>query len=243
MKLFILKMVKPVFNLVKCHYSYLLAKATLLILGFVLIIDVVSCFMVANSCQELSSVSQANLYYLQNNFFFMKTINLLIIVFLYSYPFTKKQDNYCTLIITGAVSRNKYFLSKVFTIALFLFAFTWLEACIYIIIGALYYPIIVLDYHSILLFVNLYLLMFYYGLIALLLIQLSDNIYMAIVPFALYIIATSLGEAEEKLAILTIILPTISIDFRNTNNDLCQIAFLIIVFLFLNMIVYHKRDF
>lgn len=228
-------------NLIKCHYSYLISKTTVVILGFVLVVHLFGCIIIGKDCCDFSWQIQANLYYLESNLFFMKTTNILVVVFLYAYPFTTKQDNYSMLIITSNVSRMKYFSTKILTIALFLLSFLWVEVFIYTMIGGIYYPNVVVDYRSLLLFIRLYLLMLYYGFIALMLIQVFDNIYMSIIPFALHTIATIFNDGQEESRIIDMILPTMNT--KRQLDDVHQIIFLIVVLLFVNTIIYHKRDF
>ena len=119
----------------------------------------------------------------RKQFVFIKTAGIFIVVF-FSYSFITKQDNYCTLIITSNISKVNTLLLR-FLLFLYFYGFLWIEVFIFIVIGGLYYPM--LSWNDFLfLFIQLYLLMIYYGLFALVLIQCFDNIYMSIIPFALY---------------------------------------------------------
>lgn len=228
-------------NLIKCHYSYLVSKTTVLMISIVLTIHLFSCFMIGNECTDFSWQSQANQYYLESNLFFIKTTSIFIVVFLYSYPFTTKQDNYCTLIITSNISRSKYFITKIVTISLFLLGFLWIEVFIFIVIGGFYYPNVIIEPIFLSLFLQLYLLMLYYGLFALILIQCFDNIYMSIIPFALYTIASIFQDEKDHFLILKMILPTIN--NNESEGHYYQILFLLIILFFINGIIYQKRDF
>ncbi|HRT68753.1 MAG TPA: hypothetical protein P5173_00880 [Bacilli bacterium] len=228
-------------NLIKCHYSYLVSKTTVLMISIVLIIHLFSCFLIGYDCIDFSWQSQANQYYLESNLFFIKTTGIFIVVFLFSYSFITKQDNYCTLIITSNISRSKYFITKILTISLFLLGFLWIEVFIFIAIGGLYYPHVILEPDFLFLFIQLYLLMIYYGLFALVLIQCFDNIYMSIIPFAFYTIASIFQDEKDNFFIFKIILPTIST--TESRGNYYQILFLMIILFFINGIIYQKRDF
>ena len=228
-------------NLIKCHFSYLISKTTIIILSFVLLIHSVSCYIIGHECSDFLSRIQANQYYLESNLFFMKTTSILIVVFLYSYPFTTKQDNYSTLMITSNITRRKFFFTKFLTIALFLLIFLWIEVFIFVIIGSIYYPNVVIDKQSFLIFVRLYLLMLYYGLFALVLIQCFDNLYISMIPFTLYTIASILSETQEKNLLFLFLLPTITIN--EVAQPEGQTMLMITILFLINTLIYQKRDF
>ena len=112
---------------------------------------------------------------------------------------------------------------------------------IFIVIGGLYYPHVILEPDFLFLFIQLYLLMIYYGLFALVLIQCFDNIYMSIIPFAFYTIASIFQDEKDNFFIFKIVLPTIST--AESRGNYYQILFLMIILFFINGIIYQKRDF
>ncbi|MDD3171648.1 MAG: hypothetical protein PHO86_04935 [Bacilli bacterium] len=230
-------------GLIKCHFSYLISKTTMIILFLVLIIVTINCYFTAISAIDMDYENQVVIYYYQNSFFFIKTLNAFVSVFLFSYSFTGKQDNYCFLIITGKISRLRYLISKIITIASCLFLFLWFQAFIYVMIGFLIIPSFMIDILSFLPFGNLYLIIIYYGCFSLSLVQLTDNIYIAIIPISLYTVSTMLIESNEKIAYLRLILPNFSADSFYLDKSYWHILFLLVIIILINVFINENRDF
>ena len=112
--------------------------------------------------------------------------------------FSTKNDQYYYL-IAFYVSRAKYFLTKLATVFLLEICFVWILFTAHQAVGYLFFPKDLFLWSSFVGYFNLWLLMVFYGLIALALYQVLKNNYITIVVFSLYILSVIINEENNDV--------------------------------------------
>ncbi|MCK9537028.1 MAG: hypothetical protein M0R05_05570 [Bacilli bacterium] len=184
--------------LIKCHFNYLINKATLYILILVIFISVFTFIVNCTALDFSSDYQENNVLYFQSTFLTVKTISVFLSIFLVCNIFSAKNDQYYYL-ITFYVSRIKYFITKLMAVFILEIIFVWMLSTAYQFVGFIFYPKYLFMRNSLFGYLNLSLLMIFYGLAALLFYQLVNNSYIIIVVFSLYIFSMIINEENNDV--------------------------------------------
>lgn len=231
-------------NLIICHINYLVNKTTIIIFFLFFVITIINNIVGINSINKIS-YHECNYNYFLNSYFITKILGLFLTIFLFSYSFLTKQDQYSHLIISSSVSRGKYLVSKIISICIILLIFLIVEMFIYVIVGYLGYSNFLLFNDFCLSFLYLFMLMIYYGLITLLMTKILDNIFVVIIPFAIINIGMVMNQENNKTVFLNlynIFFPTYIDDGYTSSTNINYILIMLIILLCINLIIFESID-
>jgi len=237
-------MVKYMINLIKCHFNYLINKATIFIIIIVFLISLFSNLISITSINSELSYVENNKIYFFNSLLIIKILASFLSVFIFSYSFLPKSDQYVFLIVTADISRLKYLLTKILAISIFLGLFIWIQMVMYILVGFIGYHMFIFDINIFTAFINLFLLIIYFGGLGCLLVQVIDNIYTVIIPISLMNIGTIIN--EEKINVLYKIYNLLFINFKNETWSFVygyfHTVFILLIIFVINIIIYQYKD-
>lgn len=224
-------------NLIKCHFSYAFNKMIVITLIIILFFNIIYNFSIVMGLDNKLDSDSLYKYYLDSSFSLINFIGNIFIISLFSFSYLKKQDQYCVLLITSKISKNKIFVSKYFTIVIIAFFF-----CLGELIG-FYLPIIFLNKikyinrRVLYTFFDLFLEMIFYGNISLILILFTDNFYLVLVPIALFLFSYNYVLSLESIEGII----KIMVCFSNDVWRLYQNTGLVILYNFLFYLFSYKK--
>lgn len=229
-------------SILSCHFNYLFNKTTIITLGGVMVFSGLgfvfgSEYLIYNGS---SSLNNYNYYY--NCHIIIKLMGIFVFVFLFGNCFLQKNDQYSHLLLTSHISRTRYFVLKLLCLSLVVFMFIWLMYFFYIIIGfckSVYFTFEIKYLES---FFSLFLLICFYSLLGLVLVQISNNIYTIILPIAFINILSSASENAQvhrdwEMLFLNFEKQGINLVFGNKH----AIILLSLLF-FINLLIFLKKD-
>ena len=222
-------------NLIKCHYYQIISKITLCSLLFIIFLLVIEKILIVTSLDYNQTSDIRSLTFLFSVFETEKIFSIILFVFIFGASFNSTQDSYRSFILTNKISRYEYFITKYITIIFVLFCYTLILLLSTILISYLFNIIITINY--IYSYLSLLLLICYYGLLSILLIQLFNNYYLVIIPFIIYILINSLDN-NNLFTYVSIIINTNGIIY---NGYLYAISLILFLFL-VNLIIYNSKD-
>lgn len=236
-------MEKFVRNLVKCHFSYIVNKATLVIIAITLIISILSNLFSLYSLNPNLGIIENNQLYFLNSFLILKLVLIFLAIFLFSYSFYSKSDQYVMLIVTSNISRKKYFITKVIVLITFLSGYIYLEYFIFLLVGAIFYRSFYFNINHLIAYGNLLLSVIYFGLLGQTFILLLNNLYTMIIPFILMNIGSIINEENEKImiSIYNYLVPTLTENSDFYYGYLHLVGLLMIIFM-MNLFIYERKD-
>jgi len=221
-------------KIVECHYYHIVSKITLCSLIIIILMLSIDKILIVSTIDFNQSRQERTINLFYNTFETDKIFSVLLSSFVFGFSFTNIQDSYRFFILINGVSREKYFLTKIITIFLIISVYTsilLLFSLVILIFSKLSLTIIYLKAY-----LSLYIMIIFYGLLSTLLIQLFNNYYLIILPFALYIFTNSLVE-ENKVSIFI----TIN-ESGNIKYGLFYGIFIDLLMIVINMFIYIKRD-
>jgi len=171
----------------------LINKTTYLILIAVIFFGILMFVVNVFSLDTGIGYKENNELYFQSSFTAVKMIAVFFSVFFACNSFSVKNDQYYYL-ITFHVSRSKYFVSKLFTVLILELLFMWILFVAHIFIGFVFYPKYTFNYDILVGYLNIWILMIYYGLISLICYLPIKNNYIIIVVFSFYILHMIVNE-------------------------------------------------
>lgn len=172
-------------NLISCHFNYLFNKTFLIAIALVLAISVIGDVLSVHLLTDFYGYREANSLYFFNSFMILRIISGFLFIFLMGNSFHPKVDQYSCLFLTSGVSRFRYFTSKVITLEIGGACFILGEYVIYLTVGWIGYEGFVFRIADLEAFASLFLLLIFYGLIGMLLVQIFQNLYTIIIPFSI----------------------------------------------------------
>jgi len=223
-------------KIVECHYYHIVSKITLCSLLIIILILTIDKVLIISTLDFKMTNGEKSLSFFLNTFETDKIFSVLLSTFIYGYSFTNQQDSYRSFILINNISRKKYFLTKVFTIIIVIFIYDgllFISSILILMLKEIYFlNIFISGYYS------LFILMNFYGLVSLLLVQLSNNFYLIILPFMIYLLSASIVmDSQSNNSVMLVIMPNGII-----NNGYYYGVMLIIILLILNIFIYLKRD-
>lgn len=227
--------------LIKCHLSYIISKTTVIIILILLVIQLFSSIIIANNA-SFSIYSQNNYFYFQNTFLLLKILSVFFGIFIFSYSFLNKQDNYSILILTSNISRNKYFISKMIVLNLLMLIILYTEMFVYVVVGKLLIVNFVIKSNELYLFVDLFFIVIYYSNLSLLFVQMTNNIYVVFISITLFIVSSVLTDNNYHIKGLDVLLPNVVENIYFIDNEIIKIMFLITFIFTLNLIKFSRKD-
>lgn len=172
--------------LIKCHFNYLISKMTIIIsLIAYLIILMVTATSIFFLDVDLS-FRENNYMFFYDSFIIAKIITIIFSIFLFSYSFLSKVDNYNIILIASGIKKTKIIITKMITISLVIFIFVYIIYFSYLLIGVIFYKNFLFESKYLFSYLNLYLICLFFGFFSVLLIQVFNNIYTIIIAYALY---------------------------------------------------------
>ena len=187
-------------KLIRCHFYYLLNKVTLVIFIISSLSVIFFSIFSALSFDDRSSLNVVASEYYISVYEIIKLTNFILVIILFGYSFSSLCDGYHAITISKQNPRSKYLLSKLILL-LCIFTFLYFLSIAIVVIISLSFKII-LSEKMLISFLNLYVILIYYGLLSTLLIMVVDNIYIVFV-----LVPLSFIDHEKKLYFLTYILP------------------------------------
>ena len=187
-------------KLIKCHFYYILNKLTIVILILVILSVIFFSFFTALSFDERTAFYLTQVDYYLSVYEVIKLIMFILIILLFGYSFSSVNDGYYVVVIGKDISRTKYLITKIFLLnSIFTFIYLIVVAST-IIIGLSFN--IVLNKEMLISFINLYILLMFYGELSIILVLLFDNIYAVFL-----LIPLSLISYDKTIYFLSFFLP------------------------------------
>ena len=179
-------------------------------------------------------------YYNMNTLETTKMFTVILFSFIYGYSFYKDVDCYRSFILVNNISRTKYMISKSFVLFLISFVFVLLIVFAHYLIPMFYK--VYINIKKIYIFINIIVLINYYGLLSIFLIQVTDNIYICLLPIFIYILINSivLNISNDLIKILGYFVLTI-INFEIIHSIYYGLLILLML-IFINVLVFNYRD-
>lgn len=166
---------------------------------------------------------------------------VILFSFIYGYSFYKDIDCYRSLVLVNDISREKYIITKLFVLFFISVIFVFFSLIIHYLIP-LFFKVYI-DIKGIYFFISLIFLVNYYGLISVILVQITDNIYVCLLPIFIYILINSfILNADRKIINL---FGYFFIIFDETNTIIHSNSYSILIILLLiivNIVIFNKRD-
>lgn len=229
--------------LIKCHFSYIVNKATIIIIAIVLFISLLSNILSIYSLNSNLGIIESNQLYFLNSFLVLKIVLIFLAIFLFSYSFYSKSDQYVMLIVTSNVSRKQYFITKVSVLVTFLSVYLYLQYFIFLLVGIIFHRGFYFNMDHLIAYLNLLISVIYFGLLGQTFILLINNLYIMIIPFILMNIGSIINEdSDNKLfSIYNYLFPTLTEKNDFYYGYLHLVGLLVIIFL-LNLFIYERKD-
>lgn len=229
-------------GLFRCHFNYLFSKKTIAIYfistSFILASHLISVLSIDFDVGIIDN----NYLYFYNSFAFTKIISCIFSLFLFSYSFLDRHDNYVVLFIAKGISRISVFISKIIILSLFLLSLIYVNYFLYSLIGFIFYNNFIFEFKYLSNYLGLYLLCIYYGLVSLFITQLIKNIYVIIITFALFNVIEIINDNSNELAkIINTFFPYIHRNY-GLYYGIIHIVLLIIILVIVNMCYYFQKD-
>ncbi len=183
-----------------------------------------------------------NYIYFHNVFMICKFVIIVYSIFLFGYSFTSKLDQYIVIFIAAGISRYKIIITKLIALCIVVLIVCYFSYFQYVCVGFIFYKEFIFDIKYLESFISLLLLALYYGFFSLLLMQIFDNIYVIIIPFALMNLSEIINEDSGK------IIEAINYVILNYSNKLyfhyssIHAMFLIIILVVINIYFYGYKD-
>lgn len=196
--------------LMKCHFSYLINKKNSCILCFILLICVFVFIINASGLEPAAPYDRNNILYFELCYSTIKTIVIFVTSFFYCNMFSRENNEYYYL-ICYYVSRLKFFLTKAIVILLGELLFVAIICFAYHICGYVCFSKYVFSGGSFCCFLNIFLMMQFYGLLAFAIYQALKTPYAVLVAFSIYIFGMIINEEQGALsAIVNAFFPYLS---------------------------------
>lgn len=229
-------------NLLRCHLNYLISKTTIIVSALVLFIIVLASISSSLALDNSTGYIDNNYIYFYNTFFITKIILVIYAVFIFGYSFTSKSDQYVIIFIASGISRSRIIITKLLALAIVVLGICYFAYFEYMLIGFILFKQFIFSIKYLLAYLALYLLLCYFGLMSVLLIQIFDNIYTIIIPFALMNFGEIINEDNNLLVdIFNILIP-------NYSNKLVfhfggfHAIILCLILLVINIYIYQIKD-
>ncbi len=223
-------------NLFKCHYYHIISKITLCSFIFIIFLLIIEKLIMASSIDYKQSISERSLSYLFSILETERLFSIILFVFIFGLSFSNNQDSYRAFLIISGISRNKYFITKCITLIIILTSYIAIELISSLIICLVFKIEIEITFLNN--YLSLFLLILYYSLISILLVQIYNNYYLTILPFIIYILINSL---EVKTRFISYIILIIKED-GNIYNGYLYSMFLVLLLFIINLLFYNLRD-
>lgn len=227
-------------NLFRIHYSMLISNLLLIVLG----IGVLSSFLI-NFLSYQSSIYFSNFeiikIYLENSYLFIQMISIVVSMLIFLNSFSDKNDDYHVFLFSQGYSRGSYIITKIITIISIVFIYIIASFESFILMGRLKNRYFKFDFFYMELYLKIFIVAIFYGLVCLLLQQALKSIYALLITFSIYIfslIVVNLEEGVKKVVGLFLFL----IDDFNFVNGLLHTLFSLMVFTFINVEIYKMKD-
>ncbi|MGD9887375.1 MAG: hypothetical protein AB7T03_05405 [Bacilli bacterium] len=229
-------------SILNCHFNYLFNKITIITLGGVIVFSGIGFVFGSEYLVNNGSSSLNNYNYYYNCHFIIKLMGIFMFVFLFGNSFLPKNDQYSHLLLTSNVSRSRYFVLKLLSLGFVVLIFIWLMYFLYTVIGfwkSVHFTFEIMYLES---FFSLFLLICFYSLLSLVLVQISNNIYTIILPIALINILSSASENAQvhrdwELFFLNFEKQGITLVF-----GIKHALILISLLFFINLLIFLKKD-
>lgn len=222
-------------NLIKCHFSYAFNKTIILMLFVIIIINIFYNYSLIKSLSKSLDVYSLYKYYFESSFSLIYFIDNIFIMSIFSFSFLKKQDQYCVILITSKISKNKVFISKYITILFIIVCFCFFQMISFYIPPLFFKKIKFIDDSVINSFIDLIFVLIFYGNLALLIILKTDNFYFVFIPIAIFIFSYNYILSQEKI---TGILKYIICLFSDTWRLYQRYGFVILTNIIIFIIIY-----
>lgn len=227
-------------NLIRCHYNYAFNKTVLLVILIVIILSIAYNFSILSSLKLEGNDYVLYKYYFDAFFSLVLFFANILIMTIISFSFLKKQDQYCVLLLTSDIAKGQIFLSKYFTIILFLLLFLVTEIIAFYVPAVFTDKLKYINVEVLISFFDLFLVMIFYGNVSLLIILIFDNFYSVIVPLSLFLFSYNSSNSQSDIFIKYII------SFNSKNWRLNQkYGFVIMInmlLIFLSFKIYLKNE-
>jgi len=229
-------------NLIKCHLNYLISKTTIivsLIAGLIIVIISISSVLMLDKNVKYS---ENNYLYFYNGFLITKIIIVIFSVFIFGYSFSSKSDQYIIILVAAGITRTRIITTKILALSMVMFILCYFSYFQYLLIGLVFFKefIFMMDY--LIAYIALYMIAYFFGLVSMLLIQIFDNIYTIIIPFALMNLSEILNEYKGSIIkVINLIIPYYTKDFTFEFGWMHALIWIIIQVL-MNAYYYDKKD-
>jgi len=228
-------------RLLRCHFNYLLNRATLIVFFIVLLLALGGNLYADLYGTSLTGFRENNRYYFQNVFFIVSFLINFIAIFVFIHSFLPKNE-YAPLLLTRC-SRTSYFLSKLFVLSLFLLVFLYLLFCLFLLSGFIFVRGFSLSFTYIDSFFKLYLQNLYFGLFGLVVGQILNNIYAVLIPFFLYNLSSMINEEINRaVEVYNFFIPGFRADVPELLLGGLHILFMIVILILTNLLLFLEKD-
>lgn len=230
-------------NLIKCHFNYLISKTTLIVTSvLVFIITMVNFIFIFQYDNSILVNDNYNLYF-NNSFFITKILIIIYAVFLFGYSFMARVDNYVIILIASNISRIKLFISKIIAIIVICFLLVYFAYFINFIIGIIFQKNYVFNIKFLKAYIYLLFIAVFYGLISLLLVSLSNNIYVLIIPFAIYNLSEIINSNNSNiLSSFNLFFPYIGLN-SNLYYGFFHLFILLTILITINLFIFSEKEY
>lgn len=174
-------------NLIKCHFFYSFNKTIILMMMLIITLNSIYNFTIVIGLDSRMDTLTLYRNYLDASFSFINFIANIFIMSIFSFSFLRKQDQYSVLLMTSKISKTIIFLSKYFTIIIISFLFCLIELICFYLPAIFLNKITYIDRNIIFSFFDLFIEMIFYGNVSLILILLTDNFYLILIPITVYL--------------------------------------------------------
>lgn len=228
-------------KLIKCHFTFNFNFITILLVVVIFVLTLIFNFI------NISTLNTGiSTYNLVNSYFdtalnFITFISCSFSIVIFSFSFLSKQDSYLSYLIGPKIRKDNYFITKVITnilVNLFLLLLEFISLIFPLVIN----KITEYNLNLMMIFLDILIVMTYYGLLSLLLVVTFDNFYLSMIPIIIYVFSSNIYSMPlDIINILKYVIP-----FFNQELILISsrgfILMEIVFFMLINLILYIFHD-
>lgn len=221
-------------NLCRCHFAYLLNRKSIFI--FIIANAFVILYFITN-VDDSPTLNFENYY--QASLIMIKVSFSFITIYLMAVSIYKQNDYYVYYLLTSNVTRMKYIVSKMFLIIVIIFLDFCFLFMAFLSIGFIFNQTFYFNPLFIWGFIGTCFIVIIYGLYAMVLMQIFQNMFIISIPFMLLIITNDMELDSNFSRILSVFFPVL-IDFKYF--QLFNLIWLFIILVYFNIKVYCYKD-